>query len=158
MKKRLLALLMAGLLTFMMVGCGAKDTVEDDAVSEDVVSEEVVEDEVVEDEVVDGDAAAAAEAIIATMTGGVWSDEDNGVYGFETDETTLYLFAPDGTEFVGTYNLVYDDESGALFLTMEVAEQDVVSNYVFTGMTETTLEFTDVDDGETTIFTKVVTE
>ena len=128
MKKRLLALLMAGLLTFMMVGCGAKDTVSDDAVSEDVVSEEVVEDEVVEvevvedevveDEVVDGDAAAAAEVIIATMTGGVWSDEDNGVYGFETDETTLYLFAPDGTEFVGTYNLVYDDESGALFLTM----------------------------------------
>lgn len=95
-----------------------------------------------------------AEDISYAIAGTVWIDDDLNVYGFETDEETLYLTLSDGSEFVGIYAM-YADTEGTIALSMAVPDVDVQIDAMVTEMGEDYIEFTDVNTGDSAILVPV---
>ncbi|MFI3212310.1 MAG: hypothetical protein R3Y24_03115 [Eubacteriales bacterium] len=125
-------------------GTEATATVEADvaAVAADYVTSEETEGDVV------------AEDISYSIAGTVWVDDELNVYGFETDEQTLYLTLSDGSEYTGIYALWADTE-GTIALSMAIPDVDVQIDAVVTDMGEDYIEFTDIESGASSVLVPV---
>lgn len=88
-----------------------------------------------------------------SLAGSVWIDDDLNIYGFDTDGSTLILsIMDDDGEYIdaeGEYALYATDE-GYVGLTMVAADVEV--DAVLTDYSDETLEFTDINTGESAIF------
>lgn len=145
--RKLLALCLAMMMSFSLVACGGSSSSDAEVeVEEEVTTEVEVEAE---------DDFAVVD--ISTSIAGNWIDEDGMVYVFGDDGNTLGLLLPDGTEVYGEYLLEASTE-GLCALNLWVADLDLEIAALLTDLTETTLEFTDIENGVPTVMTPYVEE
>ena len=85
------------------------------------------------------------EDVSAMFAGTVWTDEDDNIFGFDSDGITMYLVLNDGTEVDGQYALATDNEE-VVVLVMDFPTIETSFEYVLTAYSDTSLEFTDMAD------------
>ena len=83
--------------------------------------------------------------VSSMFAGTVWTDEEDNVFGFDTDGNTMYLVLNDGTEVDGQYALATDNED-VIVLVMDFPAIDTSFEYILTDYSDTSLEFTDMAD------------
>lgn len=97
------------------------------------------------------DVAVVSEAVAGT----IWVDDGGTVWGFGEDGITLNLAYSDGEEVLeasGEYALPAA-ENGVVALSMIVPDLEIAIDALLTGITDTFLEFTDINTGESTVLT-----
>ncbi len=151
-------------MCFGVVGCGGNDVAVEETT--EVVIEEVYEEEVVEEVVEEVTEEEVVEEVVeeveivdigSSIAGSVWYDADGMVYDFSSDMTTLTFYMPDGEVYEGTYLLEADTE-GNCGLSMSIESIGFYMGGLLVGSTEDTLEFMDVETGETFSITEFVAE
>lgn len=118
MKKKLVALVVAWVMTFSLCACGKSEVAETTSKVQEVQEVEEEQEQIQEEEQVQETDNGEIANITAAMAG-VWVDDAGDIYGFYEDGTFEGYLSASDEDVTGVYALVTDGDHIVLAINMD---------------------------------------